>query len=65
MQRVLPENLDIVKGVLRFHIRQAAVKMYLDDEQFYEYGYERISQNKTVGSGFQFINFPINIRAKH
>lgn len=58
MQRVLPENLDIVKGVLRFHIRQAAVKMYLDDEQFYEYGYERISQNKTVGSGFQFINFP-------
>lgn len=58
MQRILPDNLGLTEGTLRFHIRQSAVKMYIDGEQFYEYGYERMAQNKTVGSGFQFIDFP-------
>ncbi|MCM1154259.1 MAG: GGDEF domain-containing protein [Roseburia sp.] len=58
MQKVLPDTIPLTEGTLRFHIRQSAVRMYLDGEQFYEYGYERMAQNKTVGSGFQFINFP-------
>lgn len=57
MSRVLPNDLSLTQGALRFHIRQSAVKMYIDGEQIYEYGYERMAQNKTVGSGFQFINF--------
>lgn len=64
MQRVLPDNWNITEGALRLHIRQTAVRMYIDDEQFYEYGYERMAQNKTVGSGFQFINFPNEYQGK-
>ena len=64
MQRILPDNLSLTEGTLRFHIRQSAVKMYIDGEQFYEYGYERMAQNKTVGSGFQFINFPNEYQGK-
>lgn len=30
----------------------------------YEYGYDRIDKNKTVGSGFQFINFPKQYEGK-
>ena len=64
MQRILPDNLALTEGTLRFHIRQSAVKMYIDGEQFYEYGYERMAHNKTVGSGFQFINFPNEYQGK-
>lgn len=58
MQRKLPYDLGVSDGALRLHIRQSAVRIYLDDELFYEYGYDRVSQGKTVGSGYQFINFP-------
>lgn len=64
MTKVLPENFSLTEGALRFHIRQSAVKMYIDDEQIYEYGYDRMAQNKTVGSGFQFINFPNEYQGK-
>ncbi len=57
MQRVLPEDWDITEGALRFGIRQTAVKMYIDDKMIYEYGYDRLYHNKTIGSGLQFINF--------
>lgn len=58
MQRRLPDDLGASDGALRLHIRQSAVKIYIDDELFYEYGYDRVAQDKTVGSGYQFINFP-------
>lgn len=64
MQRTLPENLDVTEGALRLHIRQSAVRIYIDDEMVYEYGYDRIDKNKTVGSGFQFINFPEQYEGK-
>ncbi len=64
MQRTLPEQWELTEGALRFHIRQSAVKMYIDDEMFYEYGYDRMAQNKTVGSGFQFIDFPNEFQGK-
>lgn len=58
MEREIPQDWgDIQQGVLRFHIRQTAVKMYVDDHLIYQYGFDRIDKNKTVGSGFQFINF--------
>ena len=64
MQKTLPGHFGLMEGVLRFHIRQSAVRMYIDGELVYEYGYDRMAQNKTVGSGFQFINFPNGYQGK-
>ncbi len=58
MQRELPDDLGASDGALRLHIRQSAIQIYIDDELFYEYGLDRVEQGKTVGSGYQFINFP-------
>lgn len=64
MQRTLPDYQDVIQGALRLHIRQSAVRIYIDDEMVYEYGYDRIDENKTVGSGFQFIDFPKEYQGK-
>ena len=64
MQRMLPEDWDIVEGVLRIHIRKAAVRIYIEDEPVYEYGYDRMLQNKTVGSGLQFVNISEQYKGK-
>ncbi|MCM1326513.1 MAG: GGDEF domain-containing protein [Bacteroidales bacterium] len=58
MTRVLPKDLTVTEGVLRFNTRHCAVRVYIDDEQVYEYGYDRMAQNKSVGSGFLFVNCP-------
>ncbi len=58
MERTLPASWGMTEGALRFHIRQTAIKLYIDERMVYEYGYKRMAENKTVGSGFQFINFP-------
>lgn len=64
MERTLPESWHMTEGTLRFHVRQTAIKLYIDEEMVYEYGYKRMAQNKTVGSGFQFINFPGEYQGK-
>lgn len=64
MHRTLPEDWDIVEGALRIHIRQSAVELYIDDQLIHEYGGDRIRENKTVGSGFQFIEFPDEYKGK-
>ncbi|MCM1185116.1 MAG: GGDEF domain-containing protein [Lachnoclostridium sp.] len=58
MTRVLPEDWNVTEGVLRFTTRHCAVRVYMDDEQIYEYGYDRMAQHKSVGSGFLFVNCP-------
>lgn len=58
MQRKLPDNWDIEEGVLRIHIRQAATRIFIDDSQIYEYGFDRAEKGKMIGSGYQFVNFP-------
>lgn len=58
MERVLPEDWEIVEGALRLSIIHSAVTVSVDGEVIYEYGHDRIANHKTVGSGFQFINFP-------
>lgn len=64
MWRVLPEDWNIVEGALRLPIKHSAVKVYIDEELIYEYGSDRIAAHKTVGSGFQFINFPDEYHGK-
>lgn len=58
MQRTLPASLDLVEGALRLHIKQTAVRIFIDNEQIYEYGYDRMAQHKTVGSGYLLIDLP-------
>lgn len=58
MQRILPSDWGLVEGVLRFYVRHDAVRMYVDEELIYEYGYDRLEKNQTLGSGYQFIKFP-------
>lgn len=64
MQRVLPSEWSMVEGALRFYIRHNAVRMYIDGEQFYEYGHDRLTAGKTLGSGYQFIKFPNEYQGK-
>lgn len=66
MESVIPNDWGIVEeaGVLRLHIKHAAVSIYIDDGLIYEYGYDRMAENKSVGSGFQFINFPTEYEGK-
>lgn len=64
MTCTLPDDWGIVEGVLRLHIRQTAATVLIDDERVYQYGYGRIIQNKTVGSGYLFINFPSDYQGK-
>ena len=65
MERKLPKDFKMEQATLRLHIRQSVIKMYIDDEVMYEYGYDRMKQNKTVGSGIEFINFPEQYEGKN
>ena len=64
MQRTLPEDWKIKNGALRINMKHAAVRMFIDGEKIYEYGYDRIKENKTVGSGIQFVDFPQKYEGK-
>lgn len=64
MQRTLPSDWGLVEGVLRFYVRHDAVRMYVDEERIYEYGYDRLDKNQTLGSGYQFIKFPNEYQGK-
>ena len=64
MQRVLPKKWNVTEGTLRIRIKQSAIKMYVDNQLIYEYGYDRVSKNKTVGSGYQFVDFPEQYKGK-
>lgn len=64
MVRILPDEWDIVEGTLRLHTSQTALRIYIDDEQVYENGYDRVYRNKTVGGGYQFVKFPNEYQGK-
>ena len=65
MKRKLPKKWSMEEGVLRLNIRHSAVKMFIGDNLVYEYGFDRIEQNETVGSGYLFINFPEEYKGKN
>lgn len=64
MVRILPDEWNIVEGTLRLHTSQTALRIYIDDEQVYENGYDRVYRNKTVGGGYQFVKFPNEYQGK-
>lgn len=50
---------------LTMYIRQTAIRVFIDEEIIYEYGYDRISQGKTVGTGYQIIDFSEDYKDKN
>lgn len=64
MERMLPEDWELTEAVLRLYVRHSAVHVYIDEALVFEYGYDRVHENKTVGSGFQFVNFPQEYKGK-
>lgn len=58
LQGTLPKELPFRDGVLRMNIKHSAVRIRIDGDVVYEYGFDRIAKNKSVGSGTQFIDFP-------
>lgn len=58
MQRTLPDDFGMMEPVLRMHIRHTAVEIFIDGESVFSYGLDRMLAGKSVGSGFQFVNFP-------
>lgn len=57
MKTTLPDTWKFEETALCIHIRQTTVDMFVNDELIYEYGHDRVSLGKTVGSGIQLINF--------
>ena len=64
MTTSLPENLISSENALLLHTRQCAVNVYVDNDQIYQYGLDRIDQNKTVGSGYLTVELPDNYAGK-
>lgn len=64
MQRKLPNDWQTSEGVLRIRTKQAALEVFVDGQMVYEYGYDRFMAGKTVGTGYQFIDFPNNYKGK-
>lgn len=64
MMRTLPNRLDCVGNALLLPVRQTAVKVYIDANQIYQYGWDRLNQHKTVGSGYLTVELPDNYAEK-
>ncbi len=64
MMRPLPNRLDCVGNALLLPIRQTAAKVYIDADQIYQYGWDRINQHKTIGSGYLTVELPDNYAEK-
>lgn len=65
MYKKLPDDWKFPEGTLRIRTKQAAIKIYIDENLVYDYGYDRFMKGKTVGTGYQFINFPDEYKGKH
>ncbi|MBD5508882.1 MAG: GGDEF domain-containing protein [Lachnospiraceae bacterium] len=64
MTTPLPESLISSENALLLHTRQCAVNVYVDTDQIYQYGLDRIDRNKTVGSGYLTVELPDDYAGK-
>lgn len=64
LERIFPADMDCTGHALVLQLKQAAVTVYLNEEQICEYGWDRISQHKTVGSGYLPIDLPNDYASK-
>ena len=58
LERTLPAEFPFENGSLRVNLKHSALRIFIDQEMVYEYGFDRIAHNKSVGSGIIFIKFP-------
>lgn len=58
LSRKLPDEIPFRDGVLMMDIKHSAVRVLIDGEITYEYGFDRIDKNKSVGSGVLMIDMP-------
>lgn len=58
MTRTFPSRPECVGNALLLPIRQTAVNVSVDANRIYRYGWDRLQQNKTVGSGYLTIELP-------
>lgn len=64
MMTALPESLTDSENALLLHARQCAINVSVNNDQVYQYGLDRIEQNKTVGSGYLAVQLPQNCAGK-
>lgn len=64
MERTFAVDTDCTGHALVLQIKQAAVTVFIDGEAIHQYGWDRIEQNKTVGSGYLPVDLPDNYAAK-
>lgn len=64
MIRTLPGRLECRGNALLLPIRQTAVKVYIEANQICQYGWDRLNQHKTVGSGYLTVELPDNYADK-
>lgn len=64
MIRTLPGRLECHGNALLLPIRQTAVKVYIEANQICQYGWDRLNQHKTVGSGYLTVELPDNYADK-
>ncbi len=58
MSTMLPQHPEFTGNALLLQTIQCASKIYIDADQIYEYGFDRIDKNKTVGSGYLLVDLP-------
>lgn len=64
LERKLPSEWKYREAVLCVNNFHTTLSMYIDDVLEYEYGHERVRQNKATGSGYLFVNFNDEYKGK-
>lgn len=64
LKTTVPTDWDYKLPGLTMYIRQVAIRVLVDGENIYEYGYDRYEQGKTVGTGYQIIDFSQDYKGK-
>ena len=64
LERTLPTEFPFEDGTLRLNLKHSALRIFIEGELVHEYGFDRIAQNKSVGSGIVFIDFPSTYAGK-
>lgn len=57
METQIPKEWEYGEAALFIHNRHTTLSMYVDEVLEYEYGHERVKENKATGSGYLLINF--------
>lgn len=64
LKNIVPTDWEYKLPGLTTHVRHTSIKVWIDDEVIYEYGQDRISQNKSVGSGYRVMDFSEDYKGK-